>query len=378
MSTGDCNALDSIFQSLDLSRSGPCCTWNGVLCSGGRVVTLYVPHLTPRHTGTIPVELGNLASLETLFLSNSKLSGSIPRELGKLSNLEVLNLANNRLTGPIPAELMNKLSNLQSLDMSYNQLTGPIPIELSKLSKLTRLDLHNNQLFGFIPPELSRLSKLQHLLLSNNQLSGAIPADLGKLSQLQFLFLDQNQLTGPIPADLGMLSNLGSLYLSDNKLSGTIPVELANLSNLEYLNLSNNTLSGSIPRLPNVSILCTISSSSTTSKHCLASTFQKSGKCWKDLEPLSIRDCSATSTGLPEPSTTPTTPTLLSVLASVCFVGLSCFITFRKFHHQIRSTQKRNDPEAQTSRSTAMVDLPPAKPAVMGEGVSASCKPAPQ
>jgi Leucine-rich repeat (LRR) protein len=43
-------------------------------------------------SGSIPSELGNLANLETLRLSNNQLSGSIPTELGNLDNLQVLEL----------------------------------------------------------------------------------------------------------------------------------------------------------------------------------------------------------------------------------------------------------------------------------------------
>ncbi|ORZ33763.1 hypothetical protein BCR44DRAFT_1190415 [Catenaria anguillulae PL171] len=288
MATDECKTLDSIYQSLNLYHDGPCCEWHGVKCSRDDLVV----HL----------------ELFTLFQSPVRM----PVGVGNLTNLAVLKLSPGRFSGPIPTEL-GRLSNLEYLDMS------------------------------------------------NNQLSGSIPSELGQLSKLEYLYLDGNKLSGSIPIDLGKLSKIRELFLQDNQLSGSIPAELANIPNLGTLILNKNNLSGPIPRLPKVSLICEIASSSNADKHCLAPTFQKTGQCWEDMELLSIPDCSANGS-IPTTSPSPTKPfvasspfpfgTLLSVLASVCFFGLSCLITFRKFHHQISSTQKRNDPEAQTSRST--------------------------
>jgi hypothetical protein len=45
----------------------------------------------------IPAELGNLSSLERLFLNDNQLSGSIPAELGNLGSLRNLFLGDNDL-----------------------------------------------------------------------------------------------------------------------------------------------------------------------------------------------------------------------------------------------------------------------------------------
>ena len=232
---------------------GPLDDWYGVtIDANGRVTTLAL--IDNRLSGSIPKELGNLSSLESLSLSYNQLSGSIPAELGNLSNLESLSLANNQLTA-IPGELGN-LSNLERLDLSFNQLSGAIPGELGNLSNLESLGLSNNQLSGSIPEELGNLSNLTYLGLADNQLSGSIPEELGNLSSLRGLYLYSNQLSGSIPAQLGNLSNLRILSVSSNRLSGSIPKELGNLSSLESLYLIYNQLSGSIPaELGNLSSL---------------------------------------------------------------------------------------------------------------------------
>ena len=191
--------------------------WDGVTISGGRVTGL--PLSRRGLDGTIPAVLGDLSSLERLYLYNNNLTGSIPPELGDLSSLRYLILWNNQLTGTIPAEL-------------------------GDLTKLEHLDLFGNDLTGAIPSELGDLAKLEYLRLADNQLTGSIPLELGDLSNLGGLYLSYNDLTGTIPAELANLSNLEYLSLYGNDLTGTIPPELANLSNLKSLNLSGNDLTG--------------------------------------------------------------------------------------------------------------------------------------
>jgi len=83
--------------------------------------------------------LGNLSSLQSLYLEANDLTGSIPAELGNLGVLERLNLHANELTGSIPAELGN-LRYLEELTLYRNELTGPIP---STLTALIWLDMFN-------------------------------------------------------------------------------------------------------------------------------------------------------------------------------------------------------------------------------------------
>ena len=218
--------------------------WSGIEVRDGCVtrVDLYDNGLT----GSIPPELGELASLHSLLLHGNDLSGSIPRELGKLGNLVNLALSANDLTGSIPRELGN-LIYLRSLYIENTMLSGSIPPTLGKLAYLSNLVLNGNKLDGSIPRELGGLGNLYALGLAENSLSGSIPPELAALGNLSYLHLCCNELTGSIPSELGDMSKLVAIDLKGNKLSGSIPEELGKLPNLLSLHLQRNRFSGSIP-----------------------------------------------------------------------------------------------------------------------------------
>ena len=222
------------------------CGWYGVTCTSGRVTQL---NLINNHlSGAIPPEIGNLTTLQTLYLPNNQLSGAIPPEIGNLTALTNLDLRNNQLSSAIPPEIGN-LTALKYLRLDNNQLSGAIPSEIGNLTALPSLDLSDNQLSGAIPPEIGNLTALEYLRLDNNQLSGAIPPEIGNLTalQMQNLYLGNNQLSGVIPAEIGNLTALRQLDLASNQLSGAIPPEIGNLAALTWLSLDNNQLSGAIP-----------------------------------------------------------------------------------------------------------------------------------
>src|SRR6202522_3141503 len=89
---------------------------------------------------TVPKELGQLASLQELSLSNNQLQ-TIPKELGQLASLQELYLHNNQLQ-TIPKEL-GQLANLRTLDLDNNQLQT-IPKELGQLASLRYFRLDND------------------------------------------------------------------------------------------------------------------------------------------------------------------------------------------------------------------------------------------
>ena len=178
--------------------------------------------------GTLPSEMGNFCSIQTLFLQDYSFYGSIPFQ-------EFI-------------ELSDTLKNVALLVHSGHYLSGTIPTEIGLLSNIEYLSLEwltSNT--GSLPTELGSLEKLYHLNLDDNYLTGNIPSEIGALSSLTFLSLDDNTLAGSIPSELGRLSSLTSLILSSNSLSGSIPSELALLTSLASFDLSSNGLQGSVP-----------------------------------------------------------------------------------------------------------------------------------
>jgi hypothetical protein len=239
----------------------------------GRVSEL-IFHRNNLH-GTIPAELGNLAELERLVLTDHSpgagrrfLHGEIPAELGKLTKLRELDLSGAAFSGVIPPDLGN-LTKLRLLDLSDNGLEGRIPAELGNLAELRSLRISGWWgVTGEIPPELGNLTNLEILHLGESKLSGEVPPEIGHLENLRELFIvsyvglnkddirhPSKHLIGSIPRWLGSLKNLEKLGL-EGHFTGPIPRELGNLANLTHLSLHGLRLYGAIPSelqdLPNL------------------------------------------------------------------------------------------------------------------------------
>ncbi|XP_044511959.1 probable LRR receptor-like serine/threonine-protein kinase At2g16250 isoform X2 [Mangifera indica] len=194
-------------------------------------------------SGSIPGSLGNLSSVNFVYLSGNNLAGRLPSTLGQLKELSVLDLSHNSLTGSIPD--FPSLGKLTTLDLSSNYLSGQIPVSLGSLSGIQFLNLSDNSLTGFIPDELKNLGKLVELDLSKNFLSGSLPAEFRALKSLEKLFVDRNELEGHLSDD--MFSGLDQLQVADlsgNKFDGALPVALLSMHNLQLLDLSDNNFTG--------------------------------------------------------------------------------------------------------------------------------------
>jgi Leucine-rich repeat (LRR) protein len=212
--------------------------------------------------GTLPATLLS-ESLQTLDLSENKLSGELPGNIGKFPSLSTLSLQSNKLSGAIP-DFSQGASNLKNLWLHENNLTGLIPDSISELTKLEILSLFANDLTGKIPNSLAKLTKLKVLQLGQNALSGEIPEIFSGLPDFYRLSLRNNLLAGNIPKSIGELNNLEYLYLDNNQLSGPIPDIFTNLTNLKVLSLSGNELSQSLPILSTGSSLERIDLSSNS------------------------------------------------------------------------------------------------------------------
>ncbi|KAL3686794.1 hypothetical protein R1sor_013103 [Riccia sorocarpa] len=226
----------------------------------------------PALIGSIPLELGDLSSLQRLSVTMNGISGGIPSELGNLYNLIQLDLSRNQLHGPIPASL-DSLVNLRILDLGGNFLSGALP-PMYRLTSLVKMVVSKNDLNGTIPSEIGQLVSLRYLDLSYNLLSGGLPSSFVNLKSLEDLFMSfnpmgtslpgfvgsmpaltrltlaQSNYVGSIPPEFGNITSLRVLVLEGNELTGTIPSELGSLPNIHILDLSRNNLSGPVPFSP--------------------------------------------------------------------------------------------------------------------------------
>ncbi|KAK9232087.1 hypothetical protein WN943_022330 [Citrus x changshan-huyou] len=221
------------FLAKNWNTSTHVCNWTGIACDvhSHRVTVLNISSLNL--TGTIPSQLGNLSSLQSLNLSCNRLSGSIPSAIFTIYTLKYVSFRENQLSGAFPSFIFNK-SSLQHLDFNRNTLSGEIPANIcSSLPFLEILSLSKNMFHGGIPSALSKCTYLQILSLSYNDFLGAIPKDIGNLTKLMGLHLSHNRLQGEIPREFGNLTELELMSLSENDLQGGIPRELGNLTKLE-------------------------------------------------------------------------------------------------------------------------------------------------
>ncbi|KAF3638584.1 Inactive receptor-like serine/threonine-protein kinase [Capsicum annuum] len=84
------------------------CTWLGVGCFNGNVVSLDLKDL--HLCGTLTPDLALLVHLKFIILRNNSFTGVIPDEIAKLKKLEILDLGYNNFSQPLPSDLCNNPS----------------------------------------------------------------------------------------------------------------------------------------------------------------------------------------------------------------------------------------------------------------------------
>ncbi|KAL8205972.1 hypothetical protein R6Q57_009523 [Mikania cordata] len=121
-------------------------------------------------SGPIPSQLfSSKMTLKHVLFEDNKLTGTIPVTLGLVQTLEVLRLDKNLLTGNVPSNI-NNLTLINQLYLSNNKLDGPLP-NLTGMAILNYLTLGNNQLNGTLDLGASYSNHLQLIDMSSNLIS---------------------------------------------------------------------------------------------------------------------------------------------------------------------------------------------------------------
>lgn len=176
--------------------------------------------------GTISTEIGLLRQIRYLFLSNNTLTGFIPTEIGKLSRLDYFSTEQNpKMNGTLPMEVGNMVS-LNELRLENSGLHGTIPTEVGELREIQKLILENNRFSGNIPDSIYELNSLKRLYLGKNRLNGTLAHKIGHLSSLEIIHVHSNELTGQIPTEIGKLIKLQFGLFHRNHFNGTMPSEI--------------------------------------------------------------------------------------------------------------------------------------------------------
>jgi Leucine-rich repeat (LRR) protein len=198
--------------------------------------------------GDLPLELGELDTIEGLYLDENFIGGTMPGvELAKMTKLQNLYLAKNILTGPMPSQL-SELANLKGLTLHDNQLTGTLPTEIGSMPQLELMYLDLNLMTGTIPTEYGSFPAIHDLRLRNNYFGGTIPKEFGNAVTMETLYLDNNELVGTLPTELSKLKYLDELHVYKNGLTGTLPTEYGLLKKLHHIYMDSNGFIGTIPK----------------------------------------------------------------------------------------------------------------------------------
>lgn len=129
------------------------------------------------YNSSVPKELAELPDLEYLYIDNSFLEGDLSFVTSMPKIFELWVDVNPGLTGTIP-ENIGDVQSLQSISWTECGLTGSLPQSMSNMTDMQQLWLYRNDLTGTVPTEFGSMARLSFFEIYDNQITGAMPAEV--------------------------------------------------------------------------------------------------------------------------------------------------------------------------------------------------------
>ncbi|KAL7673565.1 hypothetical protein ACOME3_008419 [Neoechinorhynchus agilis] len=234
----------------------------------------------------------NLPRLESLILSNNKLTDDSVEIISKMKSLKTLDLSNNlienvkisgdsalaglkeiNMHGNLLKKIEMTLNNLRSLEIDYSGNLADLLNSNFMFGQLTKLVVHGGSTRSIGSNLLTKIPKLKHfgvpgaqlteiprgndvtndvfetLILKGNQIETLKGYDLHNYHNLKRLDLSQNKISKIDERAFFELPNLRTLELDGNQLFELPFNLLENTKSLKVLSLSNNHLKNFDPNL---------------------------------------------------------------------------------------------------------------------------------
>jgi len=182
----------------------------------------------------------NTQDLVKLCLKNNRIE-SIPDNVGELAKLKIMDVSNNLLKSFGP-EYVVDCASLKSLLLSGNQLRS---FELSAFPEmvLDEIDVSRNHISCLTWSKRSSKTVISKLKLSENELH-ELPEALFEGGRVKELFVSGNRLSSFPEAIMLWCDCLETLNFDNNEVE-TVPVCLASLKSLSKITMNNNRLTAS-------------------------------------------------------------------------------------------------------------------------------------
>lgn len=259
--------------------------------------------------------IGQLKTLERLWMTNNNITGPLDETFQNLANLKEIDGRFNSISNVDSLSRLPRLEQLvfghnlisrfrgaflklRSLYMDHNPLTqfdldAPMPT-------LTSLNLASANISQFRDGMFENLPNVSKLILDKNHLS-SISVQIGKLRRLEHFSIIKNPLSS-LPPTIGCLGELREFNLRECNLT-TLPEEIWHCAKLETLNVSTNLLStfpkhgAPLPQIPGEPS----TTPATTPGVITSPNFEELGS----IEEMDSRRPSQTSTGAVGSGTSP-------------------------------------------------------------------------